>query len=477
MGKVSTRRLYLPDNPVWQSVAIGVFVFVACLAGIATRLLFDLASFWPPNAILFCILVFRPKTNRPLTWIAAIVGYALADAIAGSNLLNILALNAANLVGVAAGVVMCKAMPRDVLRLHKPIDAIIVMLVVSVASIVTAILGAAVGPMLFGMSIPEGLALWFSSEFVNYALIFPIMAALVSRDDDKFRLISRNQSVAVQQFGSLAFLIVSYAVMLTAGGPGALTYVLPSLGWIAIRFRPLTTAIISLIVCAGLLISGQNGLLPLQFDMDQVYNASSFRFGVAMVSVMTFAISTLNAAWRRVHIDLQVTSSHDALTGLLNRAAFNERANALLQHPPNGRTFTLLMMDIDHFKLINDRFGHPAGDLVLAVVARTLADGLRSNDVIGRIGGEEFAVILHGTNLSQAETPAERLRRAVEETRVTLPDNTVVQVTISIGGAESRPQAELTDLMSSADRALYTAKNSGRNKVEIRQNAVESSAS
>lgn len=158
----------------------------------------------------------------------------------------------------------------------------------------------------------------------------------------------------------------------------------------------------------------------------------------------------------------------DGLTGLRNRRWLDEAfARQLARAVRAGQTLSLLMADIDHFKGLNDTHGHPFGDTVLQRVARTLADGLRPQDLLARYGGEEFAVLLPGIEVQNAVAIAERLRRAVEAE--TGPAGAVGEhasrVTVSIGVAALQDQDTLPSLLGRADEALYRAKASGRNRV------------
>jgi diguanylate cyclase (GGDEF)-like protein len=129
------------------------------------------------------------------------------------------------------------------------------------------------------------------------------------------------------------------------------------------------------------------------------------------------------------------------------------------------RPLSLLMIDIDHFKRVNDNFGHDAGDKVLQNFAVIGRDQIRDVDIFGRLGGEEFAILLPDTGFSSAGEVAERLRQAVEEASVRVNDN-IAKVTISIGVSTVSASIQNLDiLMSSADKALYKAKWEGRNKV------------
>ncbi len=168
----------------------------------------------------------------------------------------------------------------------------------------------------------------------------------------------------------------------------------------------------------------------------------------------------LNHAMR----ELRLLATRDALTGLRNRRAFD----ALLAEEVNrarrlGHPLALVVLDLDHFKLINDTHGHPAGDLVLAAAARVLESEVRTIDRVARIGGEEFAVLLMETDAKDALSVAERLVAAVREQPASVKDGGTHAVTISAGVAALGVDHTEATLMAAADKALYAAKNNGRN--------------
>ncbi|MFC0252418.1 GGDEF domain-containing protein [Massilia consociata] len=156
----------------------------------------------------------------------------------------------------------------------------------------------------------------------------------------------------------------------------------------------------------------------------------------------------------------------DSLTGLPNRHAFLERAEQARQVTLRQRQpLALVMIDIDHFKQINDRFGHAAGDEALAVFARTARCVLRAHETMGRLGGEEFAMVLPGTDLAGATRAAERLRLAVREAAV-ITSGTPYTMTVSIGVVVLDANESLGAGLARADHALYAAKHGGRDRVE-----------
>jgi diguanylate cyclase (GGDEF)-like protein/PAS domain S-box-containing protein len=164
---------------------------------------------------------------------------------------------------------------------------------------------------------------------------------------------------------------------------------------------------------------------------------------------------------------LREMATTDSLTGILNRRRFLELAADELERARRyQRDTALIMFDVDHFKQVNDSQGHAAGDQVLRGLTATARETLRGADILGRIGGEEFAVLLPETDLPAASRAAERLRRAAESMEL-LTDGGPFAVTVSLGVVLLNPGETLEDLLKRADQALYRAKQGGRNRVEV----------
>lgn len=178
-----------------------------------------------------------------------------------------------------------------------------------------------------------------------------------------------------------------------------------------------------------------------------------------------FATALLNA---RKHRETEVRATTDALTGLANRNKFKEfLAEQIANAKRSKQPLSLLLMDIDHFKKINDTYGHPAGDAVLKQLAEILKAESREGDLPARYGGEEFLVVLVNTPRKDATRAAERMRKAVEKTAFVLPDGRSIRVTLSIGAATFPDDTSREDqLAEKADQALYGAKAGGRNRVQ-----------
>jgi diguanylate cyclase (GGDEF)-like protein len=183
-----------------------------------------------------------------------------------------------------------------------------------------------------------------------------------------------------------------------------------------------------------------------------------------------------DTGWLQRLIDALVEmSSKDPLTGLANRRSFEVAlAREIDRVARNGEPALLLSLDIDHFKRINDSHGHAAGDEVIKGVARVLIDSVRPMDLVARVGGEEFSIILPNCPNSFGETVAERVRRRVEQTPIAIGPFDTLQCTVSVGGAFAPQWVRSTPLVwiERADQQLYRAKQQGRNLVRLEPTAA-----
>jgi diguanylate cyclase (GGDEF)-like protein len=209
-----------------------------------------------------------------------------------------------------------------------------------------------------------------------------------------------------------------------------------------------------------------DGVLAEADRMANLLSLATFLLLAAIYALIAFFSRRIDAQQRRIlgqNVELEHLSVTDSLTGAVNRLGLMQRLKDLSgglrrsDHP-----MAVLMLDLDNFKEVNDRYGHPAGDQALRRFVATLRENVRTSDVVGRWGGEEFLVIAHHLDLDNALELGEKLRRAVE--RADFGNN--LELTTSIGVAELTAGESLDDLVARVDRALYAAKQAGRNRVQ-----------
>lgn len=464
------RRARTWDN--WRCAAlVGGIVFTAALFGIMTRQVGLLAATWPANALLLGLFLRNPHLATRAGWMGAIVGFIAADMVTGSGILITLWLSSCNLAGVATGFILARRLRIDDQHLRRPLSVLYLFAVCACASIAASLVGFGATPLLFNRDLLTGFGFWFASELVNYVVVLPavltaprpVMSALRTLRDSL-----RLRRVGFARYGPILALMASVAAGEIIGGPGAIAFPMPALLWCALSYSLFSTALLTLLLSMWTMIAISTGVLAVPLSDDLMHSIISVRLGITLLALGPMTVASVNAARNELLRSLHRAVSYDSLTGTLARNAFFVRAEALLGALMRERLpVAALMIDVDSFKQVNDGHGHLAGDKVLVAVASAVGGSLRENDLFGRMGGEEFAIILPRVPRADATAIAERLRVAVENTMVTLENDEVLKVSVSVGLAyqDQVPDVSLERLLSTADRALYRAKLAGRNQV------------
>lgn len=193
-------------------------------------------------------------------------------------------------------------------------------------------------------------------------------------------------------------------------------------------------------------------------------------FLLASLAVLGLGFGFALVVFERVAGQLEEMATHDGLTGCLNRSTTDAMLTHELQRNRRQRTpLAFVLLDLDHFKRVNDLHGHRTGDAVLRQFVRTVRERLRDSDVLGRTGGEEFGLVLPGTDAAGAQRLVEDIRQAVQASRVISERGQTVKVTVSAGVVVAAPDVEVAPehLYGQADKALYAAKRSGRNRATL----------
>ena len=226
-----------------------------------------------------------------------------------------------------------------------------------------------------------------------------------------------------------------------------------------------------LLFAAGNVIRGlgmATGLL-VRWHLARAFTLAAFALYIGVALGLAFGFFWLSTT--NFFIQLEDAAGTDPLTRLYNRLSFLRACEKVLGvSVRSGRSFSILMLDLDHFKTVNDRFGHPMGDAALLAVVECMQNSVRGIDVLGRWGGEEFAALLPNSSLEAAFIVAERMRANIANIELPIPDRfspdpIFLNLTASIGVATYRPSDTIQTMISRADRGLYLAKDSGRNRV------------
>ena len=234
----------------------------------------------------------------------------------------------------------------------------------------------------------------------------------------------------------------------------------------------LVPATIALLFCNFLSMYGVLQYAPIfklevlnQAQMHPFWVGSMFFFLLPILIACLLLFESLLKQWRIRETAIQVLSLLDPLTNVMNRRSISNHLERLHQQP--NQLYSIVLLDLDHFKNINDQFGHSMGDQVLIQVTRCLANNVRDQDVIGRFGGEEFILLLPNTTTTQAYSVAERCRLAIGELKFTSEDHQEFSISASFGISSTLSANEPHLIISQADQALYAVKAAGRNQVKV----------
>lgn len=452
---------------LWRALLVFAFVLVLSVVSAVTRQIFSLSSLWLPNAALLALFILRPDFRTTLTWLAATAGYLLGDKIGGTELVESLWLTGSNLAGVAVGGLAIIHIGLDKRGLNRPMDAMALLAALAAAAAGAAAVGTIAGPLLFDMRPVDAAFFWFSSELSYYVAIVPTALMLVP--NTKWRLTAEAPHIGSRS-GKIAAFGVLFASMLAIhlwGHMGAMVFPVPALMLIAVQFAPPIALTVSSLVCIWMLLAVPMGFIPLSIPVSGTEASASFRLGIAMVATTTIVVASANAAWARANARLEALATRDVLSGLLNRRTFFEQARHMVQRAGKGQYLAVLMIDIDHFKIVNDLNGHATGDKVIAETGRMLTATLPSHAILGRIGGEEFAAVFLVQNKDHNAVPqiADQICQQARQMVITTSAGKVLPIAVSIGATVQPLAIAIDDALAVADTALYTAKQSGRDRV------------
>ena len=431
---ISTFRLFQEGHLLRNSIAIFALTTLFYFIGAELRLVHELSLFWPLNGVMAGVFARYVWLNRLHYYAISYVAMLVYDAITTEWGLVSLVINFSNMmfiVTVALLVVRDKRLGKNK---YEPVSALRLFNYCLIAALLCAIVGAIGSVSIDSLDFWPLLADWFSEQFST---------------------------------GVFIALIVSVIASVVIGGAGSLAFPLPALIWCAVRYTPQVTCLLTFVTGAVEIVLVANSVIDISvgspFSIPQMFSA---RLGIATMAICPIMVSFSVAAINSLMKQVALRADFDFLTQVYSRSGLYEA----LKSPSLKQTqhLTVMLLDIDYFKSINDNYGHECGDKVLSVFARHIQKIVGDKGLVARMGGEEFAVAVPSVNPVDGLLMAEKIRKGVELQPFTWQQKTLY-LTVSIGVGSGRASYRtLTDdfnkLMVEADTCLYRSKKDGRNR-------------
>jgi len=461
---------------------LAVGYFATAVGGLAiSRQAGNIATLWPPNGMLVAALLLTPHRRWTEVLIAGVIGSMAANLYNGNTYLAAGSITVANLVeaGIAATIISGQTARRVLFQ--RSTDVVVLIIAAVTAALVAGAVSATSAMLLSGAPFTTIFVKWVLGDVLGLLVVMPIAMiahAHVTRGPD----LMMSKRSTVEALSLLTVVLTMSLAVYSPGAPPVQFLIMPTVLLTSFRLGPLgaalSTVIVAIVGSLGTVMTSRAGALTPDEATLRVFN---FQLNLAVLFLTALPIGSAMA--QRSHLEQDLTDEKeradrfasdmaslvniDDLTGLATRRFFMEQLDTLastarlLQQP-----LTLAMIDIDHFKPINDQHGHAIGDAVLKAIGVACRSAVRSNDVIGRLGGEEFAMLMPATEQAAAHRIVDRLREAVAAIATPAGEGRTVSVTISIGIA-MLVDHQLDRLLLDADRALYVAKEQGRNCVVL----------
>ena len=467
---------------VLLAAAVGVGYFATALGGLAvSRQAGNIATLWPPNGMLVAALLLASRQRWTVLLVAGAIGSLAANLFNGNTLISSGSITIANVVEALIAATIIRRLTAQRILFQRSSDVMVLILAAVTAALVAGALSATSAKLLVGAPFTTTFIKWVLGDVLGLLVVMPIAVIaydLFKHGPDLMMARSTPTELALIMAGVCG---VSVAVF-SPDVPPVQFMVTPMVLLASFRLGPLGAALSTIIVAVvgslGTILAAQ----AVAGTADEI-TVRVFHFQLNLAVLFLSALPVGSAMAQRSQLERDLTEQKeradrfalemaslvnvDDLTGLATRRHFMEQLDILAAGARRAnQPLTLAMIDIDHFKPINDRFGHAVGDAVLMAIGAACRTSVRSNDVIGRLGGEEFAMLMPLTEQDVAYRIVDRLREAVAAIVVPHSDGSSVSVTISVGMAMFAGQ-EIDRLLLDADRALYAAKKRGRNRIEL----------
>ena len=468
-----TFRISSPFSSLSFFLLFTTIVAVCCFLGIASRPLSFLAFFWPANSVLLGLLVRFPKTRNVWSLLGAYTGYVIADVSQGTPLALTLVLTTANFLYVSTSLGLYLYFMQQIQAAQRGYSYLFLFGLCTLGSLTGAFFAATFVPM-FNTKFMLGpfwaeFGYWFTAELQNALLLLPVILNLPQYHQFKQFLNRKTDTLNIADILPFLAVIASIFTSYFDSGPGSLLYPIAALIWCALRYPHILTAIITSLTSVFIIFHVSDHYLLL-YPTEYLNNTASIRLGLIMMTIAPLTVSSINAVHSQLIQKLQHTIAHDELTSSLTRRQFLQSVRLLQEKvQKENKTSAFFMLDVDHFKQVNDNYGHQVGDRALQTCVTTIQNILHPYDLLGRFGGEEFAIFIADTSIESAFELAERIRIKISQQPIYIYGQTPIFIQVSIGISFYNPASHysLEQLFKEADDALYQAKRQGRNRVFI----------
>ncbi|XTZ36595.1 GGDEF domain-containing protein [Salmonella enterica] len=456
-------RFFAEEKAVSNAVAIFLLTTLFYFLGAMLRLVEELSLFWPLNAVMAGVFARYAFLHRWHYYLISYVAMLAYDAITTSWGMASIIINFSNMVFIITMAQLINWERRHMKKAPEPINALRLFSYCLIASLLCAFFGAVGSVGLNGHGFGMLLADWFSEQFSTGVLILPWLLT-ITRPRTAL-------SFDVKKVMPLVAVAVSVLASVVIGGAGSLAFPLPALIWCAVRYSLPFTCLVTLLTGGLEIILVANSVINIfigsPLDIPRLFSA---RLGIATLAICPIIVSVSVEAINRLMRQLSLRADFDFLTRVYSRSGLYEALNRDAYRFAD-KHLTVMLLDIDYFKSINDTYGHECGDKVLASFAQKVQQELGSQGVVARMGGEEFVVVAKTDNPEQGLQLAESLRVSVEQYLFKWRQQ-VLHLTVSIGLSNGSTAAwQLTErfetLLGEADENLYRSKKQGRNRTTV----------
>ncbi|VXC42479.1 GGDEF domain-containing protein [Sphingomonas sp. 8AM] len=435
----------------------------------------DIAAIWPANAILLAFLLLDKEPHWLTTLSAGFFGNVVANYLTRGTLSAPLLYSVANVIEIAIAAKLIGASSAMGGLLQSTKNSLRFLAAAGViAPGVSGLIGAGTAFLVFGEPIGQSFLVWVLSDGLGLIVFTPVVLAVFRGE---FITCFRGRTW-LQRFETIALLsctaLIAYGVFFIAARP-MLFVLFPPILFVTFRVGRLGTkaAVVIVALIGGIATMSTHGPIAILAD-GAVAQALLFQafLGVLLVTCLPIAAEVterarLTAALAEHDREMMKQATTDPLTGLLNRGGFRSMVASAFDNRDEKQPISLIAVDLDYFKSINDCWGHEVGDLALRHLASVLKAEVGPMDVIGRPGGDEFLILLPASDLHEASVVGQRIATAIRREPLSIDQTSVTLLSLSIGVAAASPNDQFVDLARRADGALYAAKKAGRNAIRL----------